>query len=143
MMLETPAPVQLQKSVNLTLTGYYRTPYFVQGLAWQEYSWPISINKLIASTSMKELDSKAEKLNPPYSANRNMLVIRTGLGKKASSIMGFLPKKHIGVVILINKQVSTEDRMSALYHIIYDLDNLPNKKFGLIERTRTRNDEKE
>ena len=121
MMSIKPNSSAMTKAINTTLTGYYQTPYFTQGLSWQEYAWPISLSRFLKSASDNALDCPAEPIQNVQN-NKEMLILRTGTGSHSSSIMAFLPKQKIGVVILTDKTVSTKIRFRLVYFLLRQLE---------------------
>ncbi|MFJ7314226.1 class C beta-lactamase [Pseudomonas sp. NPDC098747] len=115
----------LQKAVAATHTGYYTVDDMTQGLGWERYHYPISLEKLQAgnSTAMAMEPHKVKWLNPPQPEPANVLYNKTGATGGFGAYVAFVPSKDIGIVILANKNYPNAERVKIAHEIFSALDD--------------------
>jgi beta-lactamase class C len=115
----------LQQAIALTHTGYYTVGDMTQGLGWEFYQYPISLDRLQAgnSTPMAMEAHKVQWLNPPQSPPQNVLFNKTGSTSGFGAYVAFVPSKDIGIVILANKNYPNSERIRIAHQILSTLDN--------------------
>lgn len=113
--LEAP----LQKAIAATHTGYYTVGDMTQGLGWERYAYPISLDRLLAgnSTPMAMEAHKAEWLTPPQPEPANVLYNKTGSTGGFGAYVAFVPSKDLGIVILANKNYPNAERVKIAHEI--------------------------
>ncbi|MBP5954220.1 beta-lactamase [Pseudomonas anatoliensis] len=109
----------MQKAIAATHTGYYTVGDMTQGLGWERYSYPISLDKLQAgnSTPMAMEPHKVKWLNPPQPEPANVLYNKTGATGGFGAYVAFVPSKDIGIVILANKNYPNAERVKIAHEI--------------------------
>ncbi|AVX88633.1 MULTISPECIES: class C beta-lactamase [Pseudomonas] len=114
--LDTP----LQQAIANTHTGYYSVGDMTQGLGWEMYRYPISLDRLLAgnSTEMAMQPHKVKWLNPPQPQADNVLLNKTGSTGGFGSYVAFVPSKDVGVVILANKNFPIPERVKIAHTIL-------------------------
>ncbi|PAW49902.1 class C beta-lactamase [Pseudomonas moraviensis] len=114
--LEAP----LQQAIANTHTGYYTVGDMTQGLGWEMYRYPISLDRLLAgnSTEMAMQPHKVKWLNPPQPQADNVLLNKTGSTGGFGSYVAFVPSKNVGVVILANKNFPIPERVKIAHTIL-------------------------
>jgi len=114
--LEAP----LQQAIANTHTGYYTVGDMTQGLGWEMYRYPISLDRLLAgnSTEMAMQPHKVKWLNPPQPQADNVLLNKTGSTGGFGSYVAFVPSKDVGVVILANKNFPIPERVKIAHTIL-------------------------
>ncbi|MBV4457667.1 beta-lactamase [Pseudomonas sp. COR58] len=114
--LETP----LQKAIALTHTGYYTVGDMTQGLGWERYAYPISLDRLLAgnSTPMAMEAHKVNWLNPPQPEPANVLINKTGSTGGYGAYVAFVPSKKVGIVILANRNYPIPERVKMAHKIL-------------------------
>ncbi|MBV4475311.1 class C beta-lactamase [Pseudomonas botevensis] len=117
--LEAP----LQKAIALTHTGYYSVGDMTQGLGWERYSYPISLERLLDgnSTPMAMEAHKVQWLNPPQPEPQNVLFNKTGSTSGFGAYAAFVPSKKIGIVILANRNYPNAERVKIAHRILGEL----------------------
>jgi len=115
----------LQQAMTTTHTGYYTVGDMTQGLGWERYSYPLSLDKLLAgnSTPMAMEAHKVQWLTPPQPAPDNVLINKTGSTGGFGTYVAFVPAKDIGIVILANKNYPIPERVKAAHEILSALAN--------------------
>ncbi|EJK87749.1 class C beta-lactamase [Rhizobium sp. AP16] len=114
----------LQSAIATTHTGYYRIGDMTQGLGWEMYAYPTSLERLQAGNSneMSRNPNKANKLVPPQPPRRDVLINKTGSTNGFGAYVAFVPAKGIGIVMLANRNYPIPARVKAAYRILTALD---------------------
>lgn len=114
--LEAP----LQKAIAAAQSDYYNVGDMTQGLGWEMYRYPISLDRLLAgnSTEMAMQAHKVEWLKPQPPHLDNVLINKTGSTGGFGSYVAFVPSKDVGVVILANKNFPIPERIKIAHTIL-------------------------
>ncbi|CAI8775787.1 class C beta-lactamase [Pseudomonas sp. IT-P294] len=118
--LEEPLP----QAIALTHSGYYTVHAMTQGLGWELYNYPVTLDTLLAgnSTEMAMQAYKVQWLNPPKPAQDATWINKTGSTGGFGAYIAFVPAKDIGIVILANKNYPNPDRIKIAHTILSELD---------------------
>jgi beta-lactamase class C len=119
------APMRV--AVEQTHVGYFQIDgNMVQGLGWEQYHRPLSLQHLLAGNSEKisRVANPALKLTPPQAPLPGTLFNKTGGTGGFSSYAAFVPDQKIGVVILANRSYPIPDRIKAAHAILEQLGPL-------------------
>ncbi|MDR6607992.1 beta-lactamase class C [Pseudomonas synxantha] len=110
----------LQQAIALTHTGYYTVGDMTQGLGWELYRYPITLDQLLAgnSTPMAMEPHKVQWLIPSQPQPENLLINKTGSTGGFGAYVAFVPSKDIGVVILANKNYPNAERVKIAHQIL-------------------------
>ncbi|MFJ2685268.1 class C beta-lactamase [Pseudomonas sp. NPDC087342] len=110
----------LQQAIATTHTGYYTVGDMTQGLGWERYSYPVSLDKLLGgnSTPMAMEAHKVQWLTPPQPEPESVLINKTGSTGGFGAYVAFVPTKDIGIVILANKNYPIPERIKAAHQIL-------------------------
>ncbi|MEN5045382.1 class C beta-lactamase [Pseudomonas koreensis] len=113
--LEAP----LQKAIAATHNGYYTVGDMTQGLGWERYAYPISLDKLQNgnSTPMAREAHKVKWLASPQPEPANVLYNKTGATGGFGAYVAFVPSKDLGIVILANKNYPNAERVKIAHEI--------------------------
>ncbi|WP_405120088.1 class C beta-lactamase [Pseudomonas leptonychotis] len=114
----------LQRAIATTQTSYYRVGEMTQGLGWERYPYPISLERLQAGNSpAMALESQpATRLLPPELEPGNSLFNKTGSTGGFGAYAVFVPSQNLGLVLLANKNYPNAARIKAAYAILSALD---------------------
>jgi beta-lactamase class C len=114
-----------QRAVTLTHTGYYRIGTMTQDLIWEEYRYPIALDKLLPGHSGKVRGTAkpAIALDPPLQPRDDVLIDKTGSTNGFGAYVAFVPGRKLGIVLLANKDYPIDARVTAAYKILTRLDN--------------------
>lgn len=109
----------LQKAIAATHTGYYTVGDMTQGLGWERYAYPISLDKLQNgnSTPMAMEAHKVKWLASPQPEPANVLYNKTGATGGFGAYVAFVPSKELGIVILANKNYPNAERVKIAHEI--------------------------
>ena len=110
----------LQQAIALTHTAYYRVGEMTQGLGWELYQYPVTLDQLLAgnSSQMAMEAHKVQWLNPPQLQQENLLLNKTGSTGGFGAYALFVPSKDIGIVILANKNYPIAERVKIAHQIL-------------------------
>ncbi|MFG0721805.1 class C beta-lactamase [Pseudomonas sp. GLN_6] len=114
----------LQHAIAITHTGYYRVGEMTQGLGWERYPYPISLERLQAGNSpaMALESQSAKRLAPPETEPGDSLFNKTGSTGGFGAYAMFVPSQNFGLVMLANKNYPNAARIEAAYAILSALD---------------------
>jgi beta-lactamase class C len=110
----------LQQAIALTHTGYYSVGDMTQGLGWEMYRYPVTLDRLLAgnSTAMAMEAHQVQWLNPPQPQPKDVLLNKTGSTGGFGAYVAYVPSKDMGVVILANKNYPNEERVKIAHRIL-------------------------
>ncbi|MBI6908100.1 class C beta-lactamase [Pseudomonas palleroniana] len=114
----------LQQAIATTQTGYYTVNGMTQGLGWESYPYPITLQALIDgnSTPMAMEPHKVQWLSTPRVQPANVLFNKTGSTRGFGAYVAYVPSKDIGVVILANKNYPNAERVKVAHAILSAMD---------------------
>jgi beta-lactamase class C len=92
----------------------------VQGLGWEEYRYPVALDRLLAgnSATMSMEANPAAAIARPALAPASTLFNKTGSTNGFGAYVAFVPAKQIGIVMLANKNFPNAARVTAAYALI-------------------------
>ncbi len=105
----------LRRAVEGTHIGYFQIGDMVQGLGWEQYAYPITLDRLLAGNSGKMAmePHAATLLTPPKVPAQPTLFNKTGSTNGFGAYVAFVPAKNIGIVMLANKNFPIPARITA------------------------------
>lgn len=115
----------LQQAIATTHTGYYTVNGMTQGLGWEYYPYPITLQALMEgnSTPMAMEPHNVKWLNPAQAQPANVLYNKTGSTRGFGAYVAYVPSKDMGVVILANKNYPNAERVKVAHAILSALDH--------------------
>ncbi|MDR6926025.1 class C beta-lactamase [Pseudomonas sp. BE134] len=110
----------LQQAIATTHTGYYTVGDMTQGLGWELYPYPVTLDRLLAgnSTEMAMNAHTVHWLNPPQAEQESVWINKTGSTGGFGAYIAFVPSKDIGIVILANKNYPNPERIKIAHTIL-------------------------
>ncbi|MHC8338434.1 class C beta-lactamase [Pseudomonas sp. HLT2-19-2] len=110
----------LQRAVATTHSGYYKVGEMTQGLGWEFYNYPVTLDTLLAgnSTQMAMEAHEVQWLTPPQPQPKNVLINKTGSTSGFGAYVAYVPSKDIGIVILANKNYPNPERIKIAHKIL-------------------------
>ena len=110
----------LQQAIATTHTGYYTVGEMSQGLGWEFYNYPVTLDTLlVGNSSQMAMEAHAvQPLNPPQSPRDNVLINKTGSTGGFGAYVAYIPAKDIGIVILANKNYPNPERIKIAHKIL-------------------------
>lgn len=120
------AEEKLRRAIAATHVGYYKIGEMTQGLGWESYAYPTTLDRLLAGNSadMAFKPQKAEKLVPPVPAGADAWLNKTGSTNGFASYAAFIPARKVGIVILANRSYPIPARIKAAYRILSGIEKL-------------------
>lgn len=117
----------LRQALAATHAGYFRVGGvggMTQGLGWERYGWPVSLNDLLAGNDARMVTDAqpAQRISPPQPAPADALINKTGSTNGFGAYVAFVPAQRIGVVLLANRNVPIPARVTAAYAILQALE---------------------
>ncbi|SDZ63382.1 beta-lactamase class C [Pseudomonas salomonii] len=115
----------LQQAIAATHAGYYTVNGMTQGLGWERYPYPITLQALLDgnSTEMAMQPHKVNWLTPAQPQPANVLYNKTGSTGGFGAYVVYVPSKDMGVVILANRNYPNAERVKLAYGILSAMDN--------------------
>lgn len=113
----------LERALAATHTGYFELGPMTQDLIWEQYQYPVTLNALLGGNSDKlAYESNAvTTLSPPRLPQQLVWINKTGSTNGFGAYVAFVPAKHIGIVILANKNFPNEARVRLAHRILTEL----------------------
>jgi beta-lactamase class C len=110
----------MRRAVAGTHTGYFQVGGMVQGLGWEQYAYPVTLDGLLAGNSSTVISepNAAKRLTPPRIPAGPTLFNKTGSTGGFGAYVAFVPEKKIGVVLLANKNYPIPARVKAAFAIL-------------------------
>ncbi|MBN3758068.1 beta-lactamase [Paraburkholderia sp. Tr-20389] len=114
----------LQRAITQTHTGYFQAGPMTQDLIWEQYPYPVTLNALLEGNapSMALDATPVKSIEPPAAPRENVWINKTGSTNGFGSYVAFVPARHIGIVILGNRNFPIADRVAAAHRILMSLD---------------------
>lgn len=119
----------LRQALRTTHAGYFQVGKMTQGLGWERYAWPTSLDDLLVGNNetMVMQANPARRIAPPQPAPADVLLNKTGATDGFGAYAAFVPGKRIGVVMLGNRNMPIPARVKAAHRILeallrYDQD---------------------
>jgi beta-lactamase class C len=115
----------IRQAVEGTHVGYFRAGEMVQGLGWEQYPYPIALDRLLAgnSNSMIQEANAAARLAPPQAPSQPTLFNKTGSTNGFGAYVAFVPEKRVGIVMLANKNLPIPARVTAAHAVLEHLSS--------------------
>ena len=115
---------RLRQALAMTQQGFVAFNGVVQGLIWEQYPLPVSLERLREGNSTESLlgGTKAEPFSPPLPPREDALINKTGSTNGFGSYVLFIPARKTGLVLLANKNYPNEARVEAAWKILEALD---------------------
>jgi beta-lactamase class C len=116
-------PGLMRRAVDGTHVGFFQVGGMVQGLGWEQYPYPVTLEGLLAGNSEAMIfeSNPAEKLATPRVAPPATLFDKTGSTRGFGAYVAFVPEKKIGIVMLANKNYPIAARVKAAHAILDQL----------------------
>lgn len=113
----------LRRAIEGTQVGYFRIGEMVQGLGWEQYPWPITLERLLAGNSPTIImqANPAARLTPAQAPSGPTLFNKTGSTGGFGAYVAFVPEQRIGIVMLANRNYPIPARVTAAHAILQQL----------------------
>lgn len=113
----------MRQAVQATQVGHFRAGALVQGLGWEQYPEPASLEVLLAgNSSTMALDPhEAAPVEDPASPSPGTWFNKTGSTNGFGAYAAFVPARRTGIVILANRNFPNEARVRAAHAVLQAL----------------------
>lgn len=117
-------PTSLRQAIATTHLGYYQVGDMTQGLGWERYAYPITLQRLQAgNSSQMTLEPHAvERFATPQPAEGDLLLNKTGSTNGFGAYVVLLPARDTGLVILANRNYPNAERVRIALAILATLE---------------------
>ena len=109
----------MRQAVKVTQIGYFRAGPLVQGLGWERYPYPVSLESLLGGNAEKMLfePQPAFRLKHQIDSGQH-LFNKTGSTGGFAAYVAFVPARTIGIVMLANRGYPIPARIEAAWNIL-------------------------
>lgn len=113
----------LQRAAATTHAGHYRVGEMTQGLGWEMYAYPTTLDELQSGNS-REVMFEAHRVDRPRAAlpGKDVLLNKTGSTNGFGAYVAFVPARRVGIVMLANRNYPIAARVKAAHGILTALD---------------------
>lgn len=120
---------KLQRALDETRTGYFKSGEVMQDLIWEQYPYPVTLERLLAGNSdaMIYQPTKASRVDPPLPPQTDVWINKTGSTNGFAAYAAYIPAKKLGIVILANKNYPIAPRVTAAHQILTQLAGQPDQ----------------
>jgi beta-lactamase class C len=117
-------PAPLRQAIATTHQGYYQVGDMTQGLGWERYAYPISLQRLQDgnSTQMALQPHAVERFAKPQPAEGDLLLNKTGSTNGFGAYVVLLPARDTALVILANRNYPNAERVRIALQILATLE---------------------
>ncbi|MBV4507511.1 beta-lactamase [Pseudomonas sp. BW13M1] len=114
----------MRKAITITQSGYFQVGAMTQGLGWERYPYPVSLDTLLEYNGAKIIrgENPIQALNPPLPADPAAWYNKTGATGGFGAYVAFVPSRQIGIVLLANRNYPNEERVRAAQRILSSLE---------------------
>lgn len=127
----------MRHAIQGTHSGFFKVGGMVQGLGWELYPYPITLDNLLGgnSRSMIMESNAATPLSPAQRPVEPTLFNKTGSTNGFGAYVAFVPKEKIGIVMLANRNYPVPARIKAAHAILRQLTGAHHGNSGTASRS--------
>lgn len=117
------ADAAVNRAIRATHIGYFGVGKMVQGLGWEQYPYPLSLDALLAGNS-PGIILQPQPVKPilrPAPPSKPTLFNKTGSTGGFGAYVAFVPEARIGIVILANKNYPIPARIKIAHTVLEQL----------------------
>ncbi len=110
----------LKKGMSIARSRYWQVGEMYQGLGWEMLNWPVTSRTLEQGADNKYALAARDvtAITPAQPPVKASWVHKTGATGGFGSYIAFIPEKHLGIVMLANKNYPNPERVKAAYRIL-------------------------
>lgn len=117
--VQLPAPVKA--ALDQTRQARYDTAHFAQAMVWEEYRWPVDMQKIVLGSST-EMAMKPQPLRTRDAPMAGPIFLhKTGSTNGFGAYVAMVPDENIGVVVLANRNYPNGRRVEATLELIEEI----------------------
>lgn len=119
-----PVDKTIDAAISKTHTGYFRTTSMTQDLIWEQYDYPVTLERLQKGNAYDMIyqPNKVQEIIPHAKAKTQVLINKTGSTNGFGGYVMYVPAKKIGIVILANKNYPNAVRIDLAYQLLSYLE---------------------
>ena len=111
-----------RRAVEDSQVGYFRVGAMIQGLGWEQYRQPVTLESLLAGNAVGMLlEPNPATPMAPQAAPPGTVFNKTGSTRGFSAYALFVPDRKIGIVLLANKSYPIPARIEAAHALLQAL----------------------
>lgn len=111
-------PDKVAQAVRATHIGYFSSGELIQDLIWEQYPYPVALDKIVAGNTMNQKAHPATAIDPPMAPRGDAIINKSGSTNGFGAYVAFIPGKRIGIIMLANKGYPNEARVKAAHHVL-------------------------
>lgn len=113
----------MRRAVEGAHLGFFKVGEMVQGLGWEQYPYPITLERLLTGNSLTMFmeSNAATQITPPQAPSGSTLFNKTGSTNGFGAYVAFVQEKKIGVVMLANRNFPIPARIKTAHAILEQL----------------------
>lgn len=112
-------PPAARHAVKGTQVGYFKVGSMTQGLGWEQYAYPLSLETLLEGNSSQAREARpVSRIATPGAASSSTLFNKTGSTDGFGSYVAFVPAAKVGIVMLANKSYPNAERIKVAHAIL-------------------------
>jgi beta-lactamase class C len=113
----------MRRAVEATHVGYFEVGAMTQGLGWEQYPYPVTLERLLAGNAQGIITdaNPAKQIASPRAPTAPTLFNKTGSTGGFGGYVLFVPSMKIGIVMLGNRNYPIPARVKAAYAILEQL----------------------
>ena len=114
----------LQKAIQQTQKGYFQVGAMHQGLGWEYYDYPLSLEQLLQGNSSQVIlnPMPAKKIDQDIQGKqKGRFYNKTGSTGGFGGYVAYVPQKELALVMLANKNFPNEARIEATYKVLQQI----------------------
>ncbi|VEG50282.1 penicillin-binding protein [Mycolicibacterium chitae] len=110
---------ELRRAVEATHDGHFELGAMTQGLGWEQYRYPVSLDDLLAGNSTT-VSLEAQPVNPAPEGQSSTATLfnKTGSTDGFGAYVVFVPEQRIGIAMLANKNFPNSARITAAHAVL-------------------------
>ncbi len=110
----------LKKGMAIAQSRYWQVGEMYQSLGWEMLNWPVTSRTLEQGADNKYALAARDvtAITPAQPPVKASWVHKTGATGGFGSYIAFIPEKHLGIVMLANKNYPNPERVKAAYQIL-------------------------
>nr|WP_242403302.1 serine hydrolase [Asaia platycodi] len=113
-------PEDLKRAVAMTQQGRYKTAFFTQDMIWEHYPWPTALQPILLGNGYDFImkPHPVTVITSRRPDEQEVIFNKTGSTDGFGGYVAMIPSRHIGVVVLANKNTPNEARVEATYGLL-------------------------
>jgi len=115
-----PVPEKAARAIQATHTGYFRSGELIQDLIWEQYPYPVALERIVAGNSGRTIMNAmpATAIEPPMAPRGDVILNKTGSTNGFGAYVAYIPDKKAGIVMLANKYYPNDARVKAAHQVL-------------------------